>query len=744
MSPTSRNARFPLRLSTLLVAAVALAALLYASRVIVGPAYGLQAEYFASDQLGGAVAFDGIDPNVSTDRVTRRWYGAMPDAFSVQWFGYLTAPQSGRYTFALTSDDAGALSVDGRRLIDNGGRHAATTRTADVDLSRGPHAVLIEFTQYGGEFAIGWQWGKDARSLVPVPSWALSPYKAPFWRVMAARLLDMSALVASAFVLLILGGIAWRERGGLARHPRWATLGLFIVLAIVQTWPLASDPAHLARHDNRDTMLNEWIVAWVAHQAPRHPAHVFDANIFYPERHALAYSEPMLPQSAMALPFLAAGASPVLAYGLLLIAGFALSGWSMCLVIRAWTGDWAAGIVSGVLFAFNAHLLSRVPHLQAQHVEFLPAALYALDALLSKPNLRRAASLAAWAVLQATTSVYLLASTFFAIAAGILSRPRDWSGSRFVPFVRGLAVASVLAGLLLLPFLVPYYRVNQELGLTRSLSDASMYAATWSDYLSTPSRLWFPLWSHRFFFGTALFPGVVGLVLASVAIARGDAFRDPRARMCLAVGLAGVALSFGPKLPGYAALYSVIPVLRAIRATARFGYLATLSIAVLAGFGVVGLRRLTPVRAWPTLAIVLIAAALSESLVAPLGLTRFDGIPPIYSRVPLDGTTRIVEIPFFGSTSSQFHASYMLNSTAHWRPIVNGYSGFQPPSFYRHAETLQEFPDQASLTLLHDLGVTHVFVHTTQVSKETLARIDQTHQLKLLDTFGSIALYRLE
>jgi len=574
---------------------------MYASSLVVGPRHGLQAEYFASDQLGGTPAFAGIDPNVSTHGVMRRWYGAMPDAFSAQWFGYFTVPQSGRYTFALTSDDAGALSVDGRRLIDNGGRHAATTSTADIELSRGPHAVLIEFTQYGGEFVIEWQWGTDARSLGPVPSWAISPYKAGLWRVLAARLLELSALVLSALTLLILGWIVWQERGWFARHPRWATLGLFIVLAIVQTWPLASDPAHLARHDNRDTMLNEWIVAWVAHQAPRNPAHLFDGNIFYPERHALAYSEPMLPQAAMALPFFAAGASPVLAYGLLLIAGFALSGWSMCLVIRAWTDDWAAGIVSGVIFAFNAHLLSRIPHLQAQHVEFLPAALYALDALLSKPDLRRAASLAAWAVLQATTSVYLLASTFFALAAGILSRPRDWTGTRFLPFVRGLAVASAVAGLMLVPFLLPYYRVNQDLGLTRSLSDAGMYAATWSDYLSTPSRLWFPLWSHRFFVGTALFPGVAGLVLASVAIARGDAFRDPRARMCLAVGLAGVALSFGPKLPGYAALYNVIPVLRAIRATARFGYLATLSVAALAGFGVVdcvALRRRAPGRGW--------------------------------------------------------------------------------------------------------------------------------------------------
>src|SRR5262249_4179685 len=239
-------------------------------------------------------------------------------------------------------------------------------------------------------------------------------------------------------------------------------------------------------------------------------------------------------------------------------------------------------------------------------------------------------------------------------------------------------------------------------------------------------------------------PGAVGLVLAAVACVRGNAFRDPRARMCVAIGIAGVLLSMGPRMPGYAVLYILVPVLRAIRATARFGYLATLSIAALAGFGFASLRRAWPRRPWTAITVVLLAAASAESLVAPLGLTRFDGIPPIYARVPRDTTTRVVEIPFFGSTSAQFHASYMLNSTANWRPIVNGYSGFQPPSFYQHAAALQGFPDEPSFAMLHDLGVTHVFVHTTQMSKDALAAIDRDRRLKLVETFGSISLYRVE
>ena len=267
ISPISR--RSPVRPSRFLAAAVGLAALCYAGRLAIGPARGLQAEYFAGEHPGGAPALSGVDRDVTTDSVMRRWYGAMPDTFSAQWFGYLAAPSAGRYTFALTSDDAARLSVDGRLLIDNGGRHAASSRTAETDLTRGPHAILIEFTQYGGDFAIGWAWGRDARSLAPVPSWATSPYKAALSRVVVAHMLDLVAIASLAVAMALAGWIVWRDREWFARHPRWATLGLFVVLALAHTWPLASDPAHLARHDNRDTMLNEWIVAWVAHQMPR-------------------------------------------------------------------------------------------------------------------------------------------------------------------------------------------------------------------------------------------------------------------------------------------------------------------------------------------------------------------------------------------------------------------------------------------------------------------------------------------
>jgi hypothetical protein len=126
---------------------------------------------------------------------------------------------------------------------------------------------------------------------------------------------------------------------------------LFVALAIVHTWPLATDPAHLSRNDNGDTLLNEWALAWFAHQAPRAPLRLFEANIFYPEPHTLAYSEAMIVQSAMGAPLRWLGASPVLTFNLVLLAGFVLSGWAQSLSGKR--RRWNARI--GPFVRFHAH-----------------------------------------------------------------------------------------------------------------------------------------------------------------------------------------------------------------------------------------------------------------------------------------------------------------------------------------------------------------------------------------------------
>ena len=70
----------------------------------------------------------------------------------------------------------------------------------------------------------------------------------------------------------------------------------------------------------------------------------------------------------MAAPLAWAGASPVLVYNLVLIAGFALTAFATFVLVERWTGSWPAGLLAGSLFAFNTHTLTRFAHVQGIHI----------------------------------------------------------------------------------------------------------------------------------------------------------------------------------------------------------------------------------------------------------------------------------------------------------------------------------------------------------------------------------------
>ena len=205
-----------------------------------------------------------------------------------------------------------------------------------------------------------------------------------------------------------------------------AVLVVCLLLAVIHTWPLVTAPGTLARNDNADAELNEWILAWVAHQLPRNPARLFDGNFFYPERDTLAYSEPLIVPALMGAPLAWLGASPVLVFNIVLMLGFALTAYAGYALTYAWTGDRAAGLVTGSLFAFNTHMLTRMAHVQGIHAWGLPLALLAADRIVVHGRWRDAIWLAVWMAAMAGTSGYLVVFAAIMIAVVVVTRVPDW------------------------------------------------------------------------------------------------------------------------------------------------------------------------------------------------------------------------------------------------------------------------------------------------------------------------------
>jgi hypothetical protein len=728
---------------------------------------GLPARYFPTTDWTGPPARTVVDRAISTEQLSRSWGFAPPDAFSVSWSGYLFVNRPGLYTLATTSDDGSLVYIDGRLIVDNRGAHSSITRDGRIRLERGSHQVVLLYSQLGGAFELEWRWARDREPLTPVPDWLLSPRPWRYRALVAARWLEwIWRALAVASVLLAarlsyqLGYWPRRQAGpddaaeSLSPLPGDHHRGLhgtgargvlclilFVVVTLIQTWPLATDPAHLSRNDNGDTLLNEWTLAWVAHQLPRRPLQLFDGNMFYPEHRTLAYSEALIVQSVMAAPFLWLGASPVLAYNLVLLAGFALTGWVTCLVVATWTEDWTAGIAAGLMVAFNAHTLTRLPHLQAQHVEFLPLALLSLDRVLQHGRWRSAYWLALSFTLQALTSVYLLVFSAVAMVTAVLVRPEDWLGKRFTTVVSRLALSFALTVTALTPFLLPYWHLHDQ-GFVRSLDEEGSLAAVARDYLTTTSRF------HSYAGGRfALFPGMVALTLAAVAVVSRIAFTDARARMCLAFGLCGVVLSLGPSVvPGYELLYSTLPILPAIRTTSRFGYLGLVGVAIVGGYGVAVLRRRLARQTIGkhVFSVVVLVLVGLEPLVAPIDLVPFNGIPSIYALPATEANAVVVELPFPPPEFPFRNAPYLLNSTLNWKPLLNGYSGFLPASYVQHYAAMSTFPRSESIRAMEAAGVTHAFVHLVQFSSKDIDAIEQDPSLHRLALDESVALYRID
>ncbi|HEX9367477.1 MAG TPA: hypothetical protein VF921_12665, partial [Vicinamibacterales bacterium] len=107
-----------------------------------------------------------------------------------------------------------------------------------------------------------------------------------------------------------------------------AALGLFALLTVAMTWPQALSLSSRAT-PHQDVYFNMWRLRWFAHALVTPSAHLFDANIFYPEPRTLALSDAMPVEGIVAAPLVWAGMKPVLVHNLLLLGAIAVSGVAM-------------------------------------------------------------------------------------------------------------------------------------------------------------------------------------------------------------------------------------------------------------------------------------------------------------------------------------------------------------------------------------------------------------------------------
>ena len=147
-----------------------------------------------------------------------------------------------------------------------------------------------------------------------------------------------------------------------------------LALAVLMTWPLVTGFGRLGRTTSADGQFSLWNVAWVARTIIANPTHLFDANIFYPHRTTLAYSEANILDGIVASPVWWATRNPYATLNTLVLLSFAAAFACMYLLARELTGSIGGGAVAGVLYACCPYVFSHTAHIQLLMTAGLPLA----------------------------------------------------------------------------------------------------------------------------------------------------------------------------------------------------------------------------------------------------------------------------------------------------------------------------------------------------------------------------------
>ncbi|HKT81382.1 MAG TPA: glycosyltransferase family 39 protein [Vicinamibacterales bacterium] len=491
----------------------------------------------------------------------------------------------------------------------------------------------------------------------------------------------------------------WRRAGGVLL----LVIGYSVLVAIA-TWPQAAELHNVS--DKGDPLFSIWRLMWLLHEFPRHPLNIFNANEFYPEPRTLTYSDPVLFPAVLAAPLSFLGLHRVVVYNLVFLSGGVLSGVTTYILVRALTGRRDAAWIAGAIYAVYPYRVEHLAHLELQMTMWMPIALLFVHRAMASGSLRDGILAGvAWAAQMLSALYYgsFLMPCMFTLGLVL------WMARSFpMRPLRGLAAGAVVAAILFAPVASQYLKTRPYMG-PRPLGAVQYYSAVPGDYLNAYGRSWtYQSWSKRAIGERALFPRITPVVLSAVALWPPLSAARIGYALCFAFTFDA---SLGYNGRTFPTLYENIPPFSGIRVPARFSVVVGLMLAVLSGFGAARILR-----RWPRVAPVLTVLATAVIIYEALPNISLESVwlepPPVYE--PLIGQPEgvLAEFPMPSDVTQAFaEFNYVYFSTFHWQKLVNGQSGWLPPTYEELLRQERTFPSDEAIAYLKTRGVDYVTVH---------------------------------
>lgn len=462
-----------------------------------------------------------------------------------------------------------------------------------------------------------------------------------------------------------------------------------------------------------DMRLNSWILAWVTRALMSDPLHVFQANTFYPATDSLAGSEHMIGVALQLLPVRLFSDNAVLLHQAAICLSFVLLALTtFALIVWLTRSPWAA-LVGAVLSMWMPWRLGESVHVQLEGVQWFPL-VWLLVARHFEGTARRRASLALAAVLaiQLLSSFYLayfLSFTLLVLAVVLAATRQGSKKIQWRPLVLAAVPGYVLLGLSSIPYLDrnAVGGLNPEVRLPNWIAPARVWSslAPPSGFVAATNP------ATGYFIPAAVFVlAILGVVLALV---RGRQHLDNRpelaarqrrlalALVAMCVGSFVLAIGYSVQIDGHQIAMpagwaaQLVPGFDRLRGPIRWLIVALVAVPVLAALGMNALEEVLvgnmnkPASSYSRLALraglltILVVNTPTATIpvadaYGPITLDR-----PAYAALAKMPAGPVLEIPWRVGSAAQFpsESRYTLASTLHWRPLLNGYTGYRPATY---------------------------------------------------------------
>ena len=125
-------------------------------------------------------------------------------------------------------------------------------------------------------------------------------------------------------------------------------------------------------------------------------------------------------------------------------------------------------------------------------------------------------------------------------------------------------------------------------------------------------------------------------------------------------------------------------------------------------------------------AVIVLVLAVGECVNRPMWIAPADSwaTPDVYKVIRNAAPGAVVELPMpdLGALPG-LDPMFESWSLWHWKPLINGYSGYYPPDYVRTIVSMAAFPDGPSIERLRAHDVRYVVVHRASYVQEDYANL---------------------